>query len=239
MKIENNKVVELSYELTVDGKVVDKTTDMTGPLDYIHGAHMLLPKFEAELEGKEPENEFEFTLTPEEGYGEYDPKRRFDIPKSSFEVDGVIREDLIVIGKIIPMLNSSGMVVQGTIAGVHDDKVTMDFNHPMAGKTLNFKGKIISVRDATEKELTEGLHGEFLPKEGGCCHHGNGGCCHGHEDDGHECHGGCHDGGEHECCHGDGEECHCNGEGGCHHEHEDGHECHCHENGEGCHCHGN
>lgn len=215
MKIENKKVVELTYELTVDGKVVDRTTEMTGPLDYIHGEHMLLPKFEAELEGLEPESEFAFTLTPEEGYGEYDPKHKFEIPKQSFEIDGKIREDLMQVGKIIPMLNSSGMVVQGLIAAVNDDTVTMDFNHPMAGKTLNFKGKVVSVRDATEKELTEGLHGEFVPKEGGCgCHH---------EDGDHECcHGEGHEGG---CCHGDGHEgeCHCHGEG-----HEG--ECHCHEN---------
>ena len=219
MKIENKKVVELTYELTVDGKVVDRTTEMTGPLDYIHGEHMLLPKFEAELEGLEPESEFAFTLTPEEGYGEYDPKHKFEIPKQSFEIDGKIREDLMQVGKIIPMLNSSGMVVQGLIAAVNDDTVTMDFNHPMAGKTLNFKGKVVSVRDATEKELTEGLHGEFAPKEGGC----HGGCgCH-HEDGDHECcHGEGHEGG---CCHGDGHEgeCHCHGEG-----HEG--ECNCHEN---------
>lgn len=219
MKIENKKVVELTYELTVDGKVVDRTTEMTGPLDYIHGEHMLLPKFEAELEGLEPESEFAFTLTPEEGYGEYDPKHKFEIPKQSFEIDGKIREDLMQVGKIIPMLNSSRMVVQGLIAAVNDDTVTMDFNHPMAGKTLNFKGKVVSVRDATEKELTEGLHGEFVPKEGGC----HGGCgCH-HEDGDHECcHGEGHEGG---CCHGDGHEgeCHCHGEG-----HEG--ECHCHEN---------
>ena len=104
MKIENKKVVELTYELTVDGKVVDRTTEMTGPLDYIHGEHMLLPKFEAELEGLEPESEFAFTLTPEEGYGEYDPKHKFEIPKQSFEIDGKIREDLMQVGKIIPML---------------------------------------------------------------------------------------------------------------------------------------
>lgn len=227
MKIENNKVVELEYELSVDGKVVDKTTEMTGPLDYIHGTHMLLPKFESEIEGMEPESEFAFTLTPEEGYGEYDSKRKFDIPKSSFEVDGAIREDLLVIGRVIPLLNSSGMVVQGTIAEIHEDTVTMDFNHPMAGKVLNFKGKIVSVRDATEKELTEGLHGEFAPQEGGCCHHGKGGGC---------CHGEGHGEGDHECCHGEGHgeghECHCHEEGGDHecHCHDEGHECHCHEN---------
>lgn len=232
MIVTKDKVVELEYELTVDGKVVDKTTDTTGPLDYIHGENMLLPKFEEALEGLEPEAEFAFTLAPEDGYGEYDPKKKVDIAKSTFEVEGVLMEELLQVGRYIPLLNSAGMVVRGKIDAIHEDKVTMDFNDPMAGKTLNFKGKVVSVRDATEKELTEGLHGEFLPKEGGCCgHHGNGGCCHGkgHEE-GHECcHGGEHNG-EHEChCHHDGEhegehECHCH-----HDEGEGHHECHCHE----------
>ena len=223
MKIENNKVVELTYELTVDGKVVDKAE--TKPLDYIHGTHMLLPKFETEIEGLEPGSEFAFTLTPEEGYGEYDPKHKFDLPKSAFEVDGVVQEELLKIGNIVPMLNSAGMVVQGVVASISEDVVTMDFNHPMAGKTLNFTGKIVSVRDATEKELTEGLHGEFIPHEGGChggCHGGCNG--EGHEE-GHECH--CNEEG-HEChCHEEGHECHCHEEGHEHGGHEEGHECHC------------
>ena len=72
-------------------------------------------------------------------------------------------------------------------------------NHPMAGKTLNFTGKIVSVRDATEKELREGLHGEYLPREEERCCHGKGRC---HKDDpDHEC---CHkDDPDHECCHKD------------------------------------
>lgn len=214
MKIENNKVVELTYELTVDGKVVDKAE--TKPLDYIHGTHMLLPKFETEIEGLEPGSEFAFTLTPEEGYGEYDPKHKFDLPKSAFEVDGVVQEELLKIGNIVPMLNSAGMVVQGVVAAISEDVVTMDFNHPMAGKTLNFSGKIVSVRDATEKELTEGLHGEFIPHEGGC--HGG-------------CHGGCNGEG-----HEEGHECHCNEEGHECHCHEEGHECGGHEEGHECHC---
>ncbi len=228
MKISKDKVVELEYELTVDGEIVDKTSEMTGPLDYIHGEHMLLPKFESELEGLEPDAEFTFTLSAEEGYGEYDPKRRFDIPKSSFEVDGILREDLLQIGKTIPLLNSSGMVVQGKIEAIKDDKVTMDFNHPMAGKTLNFKGKVISVRDATEKELTEGLHGEFLPPSGGCCHHGKGGCgCH---KDGHDSGCGCHHDNGEGCCHNEdgGECCHHDNDGGC---------CNHDGSGDGCCCH--
>ena len=60
----------------------------------------------------------------------------------------------------------------------------MDFNHPMAGKTLDFKGKIISVREATEAELKNGLHGEFLPQDDcGCgCGHHHDDCDHHHDD---------------------------------------------------------
>lgn len=177
MQIEKNKVVAVSYELVVDGQVADKAGSEK-PLDYIHGTGMLLPKFEAELEGKEPGDSFAFTLTPEEGYGEYDPAYKIDLPKAAFMVDGQLREDLLVPGMLIPMLNSAGQVVQGKVDTVGEENVTMDFNHPMAGKTLNFSGKVESVRAATEKELTEGLHGEYLPKEGcNCgCHCGDGEC---------------------------------------------------------------
>ena len=189
----------MTYELTVEGKVADKASE-EAPLDYIHGCHMLLPKFEAELEGKVPGDEFAFTLSPEEGYGVHDPKLRFDIPKSSFEVNGVLREDLLVVGAVLPLLDSSGHVIQAQVMEVKESAVTMDFNHPMAGKTLNFKGKILSVREATPEELRNGLHGEYVPREEGECecgcghHHHDGECGHGHHGDG-ECCGGhshCH-----------------------------------------------
>ena len=214
MKITKNSVVAVSYELEVEGKVADKA-GAENPLEYIHGTGMLIPGFEAALDGKEPSDSFDFILQPAEGYGEHNPKYKFDIPKSSFEVEGKLREDLLQVGRLIPMLNSAGQVVQGTIAVIGEDKVTMDFNHPMAGKVLHFSGKVESVREATAKELEEGLHGEYLPQEEEhhCCHHG----------EGHECHKGEGEG----CCHhGEGHGCH--GEGhGCHGEgHGEGHCCH-------------
>lgn len=206
MKIEKNKVVGVSYTLIVDGQVADKATEEK-PLEYIHGTNMLIPRFEHEIEGKEPGEDFAFVVSPEEGYGTYDQKFCFDIPKSSFEIDGKVREDLLVVGNFIPMMNTSGHVVNGKIKEIKENEVTMDFNHPMAGKTLNFSGKVISVREATQKELTEGLHGEYLPEEEcECCHghhhdHKDGECCHGHH----------HDHKDGECCHGhnhkDGECC--------------------------------
>lgn len=214
MKIGQNSVVELCYELEVDGEIVDRTTKEK-PLDYIQGTGSLLPKFESNIEGLEPGGKFSFTLTPEEGYGEVDPDRIIDLPKQAFEVNGVIQESLLVPGTTIPMLNGRGGVVPGKVLEVSENSVKMDLNSPMAGKTLNFSGEILTVREATEKELHDGLHGENVHSccgghhEGGCGHHGDGeGCCGGHGE-GHE--GGCCGG-----HHGEGDGCGHHGEGCCH-----------------------
>ena len=196
MKITQNAVVEFSYELEVDGQVVDHTTKER-PLDYIHGTGSLLPKLEAHIEGMEPGDKFDVTLSPADGYGEVDPNRIIDLPKAAFEVNGKIREDLLVPGNTIPMMNSMGGVIPGVVIEVSEDSVKMDLNHQMAGKTLHFTGEVLSVREATEKELTEGLHGEFVHTCGcGGCHGGDcgGGCEGGHCGEGHDgdCGCGCH-----------------------------------------------
>ena len=173
MKIEQNKVVEFCYELEVEGKVVDQTTKER-PLDYIHGTGSLLPKLEAAIEGMEPGDRFDVTLSPADGYGEVDPSRILDLPKTAFEVNGEVREDLLVPGNTIPMLNSMGGVIPGVVLEVSEDSVKMDLNHQMAGKTLHFTGEVLTVREATEKELTEGLHGEYVHSCGcGGCHGGD------------------------------------------------------------------
>ena len=192
MKIEANKVVEFSYELEVDGQVVDHTTKER-PLDYIHGTGSLLPKLEAHIEGMEPGDKFDVTLSPADGYGEIDPSRIIDLPKAAFEVNGEVREDLLVPGNTIPMMNSMGGVIPGVVLEVSEDSVKMDLNHQMAGKTLHFTGEVLSVREATEKELTEGLHGEFV-HTCGC------GGCHGHDGDCGGCEGGhCGEGHDGDC----------------------------------------
>lgn len=206
MKIAQNTVVEFCYELEVDGQVVDHTTKER-PLDYIHGTGSLLPKLEEHIEGMGPGATFDVTLSPEDGYGEVDPSRIIDLPKAAFEINGEVREDLLVPGNTIPMLNSVGAVIPGVVLEVSEDSVKMDLNHQMAGKTLRFTGEILTVREATEKELTEGLHGEYVHTCGGC--HGHGGCG-----------GGCH-GGDGDCGCGDHDH-----DGGC---------CGGHEGGCGCH----
>ena len=210
MKISANTVVEFAYELEVDGQIVDRTT-VEKPLDYIHGTGSLLPKLEAHIEGMQAGDKFDITLAPVDAYGEVEPQRIIDLPKAAFEVNGEVREDFLVPGNTIPMMNSMGGVIPGVVLEVTADTVKMDLNHQMAGKTLHFTGEIVSVREATEKELTEGLHGEYVHSCGcgGGCH---GGGCHGGECGGHdgEC-GGCggHEGG---CGEGHDGDCGC----GCH-----------------------
>ena len=194
MKIAQNTVVEFAYELEVDGQVVDHTVKER-PLDYIHGTGSLLPKLEEQIEGMTAGDKFDVTLSPADGYGEVDPQRVIDLPKAAFEVNGEIREDLLVPGNTIPMMNSMGGVIPGVVIEVTEDSVKMDLNHRMAGKTLHFTGEIVSVREATEKELTEGLHGEYVHTCGGCHGHegGCGGCGGGSCSDSEgECGCGCH-----------------------------------------------
>ncbi|MGM9748127.1 MAG: FKBP-type peptidyl-prolyl cis-trans isomerase [Candidatus Cryptobacteroides sp.] len=219
MKIAQHTVVELCYELEVEGQIVDRTTKEK-PLDFIQGTGSLLKKFEENIEGLEPGGKFAFTLIPEEAYGMPDPNRIIDLPKEAFAINGEIREDLLVAGNIIPMLNGAGAVVPGKILEVSEASVKMDLNSPMAGKTLNFSGEILTVREATEKELTEGLHGEYIHSNCGCggCggHSHEGGCggCGSHEGGCGSHEGGCgsHDG--EGCCGGHSDDCGC-GDKGC------------------------
>jgi FKBP-type peptidyl-prolyl cis-trans isomerase SlyD len=159
MTIQDEKVVSLTYTLTVDGEVKDQANE-ENPLEFIYGLGYLLPKFEEYLKGKQVGDTFEFDLSPEEGYGVYDEQAVVELPKHIFEVDGKIQEQLLFPGSVIPMMNQAGGVIPGKVLEVSDNSVKMDFNHDLAGKELHFTGKIVGIRDATEKELTEGLHGE-------------------------------------------------------------------------------
>lgn len=185
MKISKDKVVAITYELEVEGAIADRAT-REKPLEYIHGNHNLLAKFEEYLEGKEAGERFAFTLSPAEGYGEVDPERILDLPKDMFKgPDGKFIEEFLKVGARVPLVNSAGQMIPGVVLEVGTDTVKMDLNSPMAGKTLNFTGEVVSIREASEKELKEGLHGEYVKSNcqcGGGCSDGDcgkGGCSEG------------------------------------------------------------
>ncbi len=177
--MEKNHVVSLSYTLKVDGEVIE-TVNAERPMEFIFGTGYLLPKFEENIKGKIEGDTFEFTLEPTEAYGEINKDAIVELPKNIFEVDGKIEDGLLTVGNTLPMMDSAGNRLNGTIDEVKDETVVMNFNHPLAGSKLHFTGKVEKIRPATEKEINEGLHGEKVKHDCNC----NGGCS--------SCGGGCH-----------------------------------------------
>ncbi len=154
MKIENNKMVSVNYVLTVEGEIADQSRE-DAPLQFVFGTGMLLPKFEEAILDKEVGDKVEFTLAPADGYGEANPEAIVELPKSIFEVDGVVAEDMLFEGNIIPMADASGNRMMGKVTVVGEESVTMDFNHPMAGATLNFAVEVVAVRDTTPEDFAQ------------------------------------------------------------------------------------
>lgn len=159
MKIKKNTVPSVTYQLMVEGEVVDQT-DKTQPLTFLMGAGNMIPGFERQLEGLEQGDKYEFSVEPDEGYGTIDQNAIVDLPKDVFVVDGELKEDLLVVGNSIPMQDNKGNQLQGTVVDIAEDSVKMDFNHQLAGKVLDFSGEIIDVREATQDEISHGhVHG--------------------------------------------------------------------------------
>lgn len=165
MKIEQNKVVTLTYELRITDENGEQnlveTANEEHPMVFIYGMSGLPDQFEDSLAGKSAGDTFDFRLNPEEGYGDINPDAIVDLPKNVFEIEGSIPDNMLEEGNFIPMADSEGNQLQGRVIAVKDDSVTMDFNHPLAGKELSFKGKVENVREATQEEIDHGhVHGE-------------------------------------------------------------------------------
>ncbi len=193
MKIADNRYVAVIYDLNVgEGEELELMERATRevPLKFIYGAGMMIPAFEKALMGLEPGEKFDFSIVPEDAYGEYKEENVLDLPKHIFEVNGKFDSKLIREGNTVPMVNTDGQRMNGSVLEVKDDVVVMDFNHPLAGETLHFSGEVIEVHEPTAEEI------EALTAPAGGC-----GCSCG------DCGGGCGSHGQH------GGNCGC---GGCH-----------------------
>lgn len=165
MIIEKNKVVGIAYNLSIpdiDGDMnLVEIVNETDPMYFIFEMSGLPEKFEEQLGGLEVGGEFDFTIDPEEGYGDFDPEAVVELPKTLFVMEGIEQDELLTIGNIIPMTNEEGEQMRGQLIEVGDENVKLDFNHPLAGKSMHFHGKVLSIRQATESELEHGhVHGE-------------------------------------------------------------------------------
>ncbi len=172
MKIGKNKMVSLTYDLHYDnaeGELIEQAT-IEKPLSFVFGAGLMLPKFEASLENLEAGNPFQISLQDVDAYGELDENAIVDLPKHIFFIDGEFDDEIVQIGNTVPMMSTSGQRLNGLVLEITDDTVKMDFNHPLAGEDLFFKGEIVEVREATDDELAALV-------SGGCgCGSGSCGC---------------------------------------------------------------
>jgi FKBP-type peptidyl-prolyl cis-trans isomerase SlyD len=180
MVVTKDKVVSLTYELRVnkpDGDIIESLSP-DAPLIFMYGNDGLLPKFEQNIDGLAVGESFDFNLKANEAYGEVNDDAIVNVPKNVFEVNGVVDESLLQLDKTIPMQDTSGRKLSGVVKAINGDSVTMDFNHPLAGQDLFFKGKITELRDATAEELEHG-HAHYPGSCEGCEHCGGEGdkCC--------------------------------------------------------------
>jgi FKBP-type peptidyl-prolyl cis-trans isomerase SlyD len=146
--IKNGMVVSLAYTLTADGQEVEHAT-ADDPLDYLHGAENIVPGLERELAGKKVGDRFTITLEPEDAYGEYDEEDTDEIDRDDFP-------DEIEPGMELLLEDDDGNLFEATVKEVTDDLVVLDFNPPLAGKTVTYEVEVVSLRPADEEELAHG-----------------------------------------------------------------------------------
>lgn len=163
MKITANKFVSAEYDLYVDTEnneleLMERATAQE-PLTFVFGIGMMLPKFEEGLFGLTQNDTFEFTIQTEDAYGPYMDDHVIDLDRSVFEVDGKLDTDMIAEGNMVPLMDTEGNRLNAQIVSVGADKVKVDLNHPLAGETLHFKGRVLEVRDATEEEIASIMGG--------------------------------------------------------------------------------
>lgn len=197
MDTTSSKYITVAYELYTDfngkNELVEKAP-AEHPFQFISDLGTTLDAFEAQIKPLQKGDKFDFTLSVEEAYGEYEKERVLEVSKDIFKVNGQFDNEHIYPGSVVPLMNNEGARFNGTIVEVKDDTVTVDLNHPLAGKALHFIGEVTENRDATKDEIQNLLN--MLSGEGGCGGCG-GGCCGGGCDDDDDCCGGHHEGG---CC---------------------------------------
>jgi len=146
-----NSVVGIEYELTEAGKseILDSNKGAT-PLEFIMGKGQLIAGLEKGLVGMSLGDNADILVKAEEAYGQRVEDATQTLPKEQF--DGIDLE----VGMTLFGQGEQGDTVQVTVTNIEDNSVTIDYNHPLAGKDLMFNVTIASLRDATEQEATTG-----------------------------------------------------------------------------------
>ncbi len=171
--IAENIVVTLAYTLTVDGKVIDSSEDGE-PIVFLQGAGQVIPGLEKALVGMKPGESKTILVSAAEGYGEKDEDAIVEVPRDEFPKDFPL-----TVGLEISVQTSEededfdeddedeyyedDEMMEAVIVAFNDETVTLDFNHPLAGKELSFDVTVQDLRFATEEEIEHGhVHGDEL-----------------------------------------------------------------------------
>jgi FKBP-type peptidyl-prolyl cis-trans isomerase SlyD len=154
MSIEANQVVSIHYTLKGDaGEVIDSSA-AGEPLTYLHGHGNLIPGLERQLTGRSAGDKLQVKIPPADGYGEYDPQLVQRVPRRSLKGIANVR-----VGMRLQAQTDHGSRPV-TVTHITGDMVTLNGNHPLAGKNLNFDVEVAAVRAATTEELSHGhVHG--------------------------------------------------------------------------------
>lgn len=149
--VKNGLVVSIHYTLKLDdGEIVDESL-ADEPLVYLHGADNIIPGLENALTGLSVGDKKAVTVSPDDGYGEYEEDAVESVPRNQFPDDVELEE-----GLVLAIRDDSGEVYEAVVAEFDDNEVVLDFNHPLAGENLHFDVEIVEIREATPEELDHG-----------------------------------------------------------------------------------
>ena len=148
--IQDNMVVKLDYNLLVDKKILESTDDGE-PIEFIQGIGQVIPGLETALYGMKVSEKKTVVIEPEDGYGDYDPESLEFAKKEEFS-----EEIPLDVGTFLDLRDDEENVLSAQIIEEDEDTVTLDFNHPLAGKTLTFEITVSALRPASDEELEHG-----------------------------------------------------------------------------------
>ncbi len=158
MIISDSTVVKLALELHVDdanGELIEEF-NAEDPLEILMGVGFFPPAAEQQLKGLKKGEAFEFILEGNDAYGEYDESLIYNFEKSTFAEEGKEHPDWMENGNFVTFKDEEGMSHEGMILRVEEKDVVIDFNHPLAGVDMHFKGSVLDVREASPEEKSHG-----------------------------------------------------------------------------------
>jgi FKBP-type peptidyl-prolyl cis-trans isomerase SlyD len=148
--VQDDVVVTLDYILTIDGEIVEESGN-AGAIEFLQGHGQVIPGLERALYGMAIGDHKQVSISPVDGYGEYDEEAYAEIPLSEFPPEIPLEE-----GIELQLKDQDGDVFDAYIDEVRENTVLLNFNHPLAGKALDFEVTLSGLRLATEEELDHG-----------------------------------------------------------------------------------